>query len=122
MSGSAIPGTSGYGTQFNTTGPRTIFAFDVSNNGTKIGNKRAFYLSRDRVPDGLKVAQNGAVVTGAGRGVDVLAPTGELVLRIQTNYMEQNFAWTGSDLKTLWLMGNSGISKVEWELVGQRLT
>lgn len=93
----------------------------MSNNGTKIANKRAFYLSQDWVPDGLKVAANGVVLTGAGKGVDVIAPTGELVLRIQTNYTVQNFAWTGERLTTLWIMGNYGISKVEWALRGQEL-
>lgn len=122
VSGSIIPGTSGGGTTFNTTGPRTIYAFDVANNGTKISNKRSFYLSQDWVPDGLKVAQNGLVLTGAGKGVDVIAPTGELVMRIQTNYTVQNFAWVGPELKTLWIMGNYGISKVEWNVTGQRLT
>ena len=122
VAGIEAPGYGGEGTQFNTTGPRTIYAFDCLNNGTKIINKRAFYLSQDWVPDGLKVAQNGAVLTGAGKGVDVIAPTGELVMRIQTNYTVQNMAWTGDDLKTLWIMGNYGVSKVQWDLVGQKLT
>lgn len=74
------------------------------------------------MPDGLKVAQNGYILTGAGNGVDVLDPFGQLLLTIQTNYTVQNFAWTGPELKTLWLMGNGGISKVDWELAGQRLT
>ena len=73
------------------------------------------------MPDGLKVAQDGYILTGAGNGVDVLDPFGQLLLTIQTNYTVQNFAWTGPELKTLWLMGNGGISKVDWELAGQRL-
>lgn len=110
------------GTQFNTTGPRAIYAYDVDPTGTKISNKRAFYLSQDWIPDGLKVSAEGLVVTGAGHGVDVLDPTGQLLIRIQTNYTVQNFAWTGSDLKTLWMMGNGGVSKVEWNIAGQKLT
>lgn len=74
VSGSIIPGTSGGGATFNTTGPRTIYDFDVAKNRTKISNKRSFYLSQDWVPDGLKVAENGIVLTGAGKGVDVLRP------------------------------------------------
>ena len=122
VSGSVIAGTAGYGTTFNTTGTRTIFAFDVANNGTKISNKRSFYLAQDWVPDGLKVAQNGLVLTGAGKGVDVIAPTGELIMRIQTNYTVQNFAWVGENLQTLWIMGNNGISRVRWNVTGQRLS
>lgn len=84
VSGVHAPGYLGTGTTFNTTGPRAIYAWDVSNEGTKISNKRAFYLSQDWVPDGVKVAANGVVLTGAGKGVDVIAPTGELIMRIQT--------------------------------------
>lgn len=43
-------------------------------------------------------------------------------MRIQTNYTVQNFAWVGDELKTLWIMGNYGISKMEWNVAGQRLT
>ena len=73
------------------------------------------------MPDGLKVAKNGYVVTGAGKGVDVLDADGTLLVRVQTNYTVQNFAWTGKDLKTLWIVGAGGISKVEWNLQGQKL-
>ena len=74
-------------------------------NGTYIGNKRLIYLAQDWVPDGLKVAANGYVVTGAGYGVDVLDSVGTLWVRVQTNCTVQNFAWTGPDLSTFWLMG-----------------
>ena len=121
VGGTYGPGYLGAGTQFNTTGPRTIYAFDVDASGTKVNNKRSFYLSQDWVPDGVKVAANGVVLTGSGSGVDVIAPTGELILRIQTNYTVQNFAWTGKELSTLWIMGNDGVSRVEWGLVGKKL-
>ncbi len=107
---------------FNATGRRTIYTLDVSADGTRVDNKRSFYLTQDWVPDELKVSQDGNVLTGAGRGVDVIDPLGQLVLPVQTNYTVQIFAWTGKDLKTLWVMGNGGISKVEWEVRGQELT
>lgn len=34
--------------------------------------KRPIYRAQDRIPDGLKVAKNAYVVTGAGYGVNVL--------------------------------------------------
>ncbi|RFU35497.1 hypothetical protein B7463_g859, partial [Scytalidium lignicola] len=106
---------------FNPGLPRTIYKWDVSADGTTISNKRAFYLSPDWIPDGLKVAQNGYVVTATGKGVDILDEHGIPLLRIQTNYTVQNIQWTGgANLKTFWLTGNGGVSKVEWELQGQR--
>ncbi|KAJ9638179.1 hypothetical protein H2204_004490 [Knufia peltigerae] len=119
--GTIAPGYGGDGTQFNTTAPRTIYAFDVTNNGTRVSNKRSFYLAQDWVPDGLKVSKEGLVLTGSGHGVDVIDDVGQLIMRIQTNYTVQNFAWTGENLSTLWLMGNNGISKVEWNITGQTL-
>jgi len=66
------------------------------------------------------------VVTAAGKGVDVLDEFGTLIVRIQTNYTVQNFAWAankmnGGKLTELWMMGNGGISRARWALEGQTL-
>jgi sugar lactone lactonase YvrE len=49
------------GTKFNTTGKRTVYAFDQTSNGKHLINKRPLYLAQDWVPDGLKVAANGYI-------------------------------------------------------------
>ena len=49
------------GSPFNTTGKRTIYAYDLSPDGNHILNRRPIYLAQDWVPDGLKVAGNGYV-------------------------------------------------------------
>jgi len=113
-------GPQGFG--FNATGKRTIYAYDLSSDATYLSNKHPIYLTQDGAPDGLRVARNGYVVTAAGQGVDVLDPTGTLLVRVQTNYTVDNFAWTGPELKTLWLTGIGGVSKVEWNLQGQDLS
>ena len=79
------------------------------------------YLAQDWVPDGFKVAANGYIITGARFGVNVLDPIRTLLVRVQTNFTVQNSAWTGPDLTALWLMGQGGISKVDWNLKGQEL-
>lgn len=106
---------------FNATGKRIIYAYNVSDDAMYLFNKRPVYLAQDWVPDGLKAARNGYIVTGAGKGVDVLDRYGTLLVKIQTNYTVQNFAWTGTDYKTLWIVGQGGVSKVEWNLQGQEL-
>jgi len=116
-----ISDTSADTVSFDSTAKRTIYAFDLTPDGNALINKRPIYLSQDWVPDGLKVARNGYVVTGTGKGVDVLDSEGTLLVRIQTNYTVQNFAWTGSDYKTLWMTGESGVSRVQWDLAGQVL-
>ena len=111
------PGTKHY----NTTGRRSIYAYDVSNNGTKIANRRSFYMAQDYIPDGLKVSREGLVLTAGGKGLDVIAETGELLIRVQANHSVSNFAFTGPDLNTVWLLGANGISKVQWNITGQAL-
>ncbi|KAL8930227.1 MAG: hypothetical protein Q9208_000844 [Pyrenodesmia sp. 3 TL-2023] len=120
-SGSISPFLPSLGSSFNATGKRTMYAYDLDPSFTYLTNKRAFYLAQGGIPDGLKVARNGYVVTGAGKGVDVLSPTGELLVRVQTNYTVQNFAWVGDGLTEMWLVGQGGISRVRWELEGQEL-
>ena len=110
------------GAVFDPLGRRTVYAFDLSADGAYLYNRRPIWFAQDWVPDGLKVAANGYVLTGAGQGVDVLSPQGELLVRVQANYTVQNFAWVGEDLKELWLTGQGGISRVRWDLAGQDLS
>ena len=100
------------GSPFNQTGPRAVYKYDIVDGGTNIANKRPIWYAQDWVPDGLKIAANGYVVTGTGRGVDVLDPYGVLILRIQTDYVVQNIAWVGQDLTEMWLVGQGGLSRV----------
>lgn len=115
-----------HASHWNQTAAHTIYKYDLLDDAVSgevaLINKRPFYYSQEWVPDGLKVAQNGYVVTGAGKGVDILDCSGSLVLRIQTDYVVQNFAWVGETLTEFWLMGQGGISRVKWELKGQDLS
>lgn len=94
----------------------------MSDDGKRIGSRRPIYLAAGYIPDGLKCAANGYIVTGVGNGVQVLDQHGQLLVSVQTNYTVQNFAWTGKDLKTLWLTGQGGVSRVQWNLPGPELT
>nr|OQO29551.1 hypothetical protein B0A51_04109 [Rachicladosporium sp. CCFEE 5018] len=96
------------GSPFNQTGPRAIYKFDLVDGGTHIANKRPVWYAQNWVSDGLK-------------GVDVLDEYGVLIVRVQTDYVVQNFAWVGDDLTEFWMMGNNGISRVRWALQGQDL-
>ena len=61
------------------------------------------------MPDGLKVAANGFIVTATGPGVDILDPYGVLVVRIQTDFVVQNIAWVGADLTEMWMVGQGEV-------------
>lgn len=69
------------GSPFNQTGSRAIYKYDLVDNATHVTGKRPIWYAQDWVPDGVKVAANGMVVTGAGKGVDVLDEYGTLILR-----------------------------------------
>ena len=66
------------------------------------------------------MARNGFLVVGSGlsNGVDVLDAYGSPLVRIQATHPVENVAWTGEGLKTLFLVGIGGITRVEWDLEG----
>lgn len=105
---------------YNPTLAHTIYAFDVTNNGTRVSNKRSFYLASNFLPDGLKVSREGLVVTATGAGVDVIDEFGQLILRVQTNFTVNNFAWAGQNLSELWMTGVGGVGRVRWNIQGQQ--
>ncbi|KAL9125546.1 MAG: hypothetical protein Q9217_005257 [Psora testacea] len=115
ISGSTI---SPSGLTYNTTGKRSIYAYDLSPDGTYITNKRAIYLAQGLIADGLRLARNGYLVTAAGRGADVLDARGELILRVKTGFVIESVAFAGKNMTELWLMGTGAIGRVQWALQG----
>lgn len=121
--GNILPaGVRNPGTPYNQTGPRTVYKYDVIDGGRAIVGRRPIWYAADWIPDGLKVAANGYVVTGTGYGVDVLDEYGVLILRVQTSFPSVNFAWAGKNLMELWIVGQGGVAKVDWNLKGQDLS
>ena len=106
------------GLQYNATGKRSLYAFDVTQDGLHIQNKRALYSAIDFAPDGLKVAQNGYIVTATGHGVDILDQSGTPLVRIQTNFTAVNIAFAGVKLNELWIVGAGNVARVKWNLQG----
>ncbi|PSR80682.1 hypothetical protein BD289DRAFT_455177 [Coniella lustricola] len=111
--------------QFNSTGPRNVFAWDVARQGGDLNQpiitgKRVIFQSLEGAPDGLKIAENGYLVIAGGLapGVDITDAYSNQIARIQTSHPVENIQWTGSDYKTLWLVGISGFTKVEFNLTG----
>ncbi|KZF20179.1 lactonohydrolase [Xylona heveae TC161] len=108
---------------FTSTNKRNVYAFDVNrtpSNGVYLSNKRSIFQSLEGSPDGIKVAANGYIVIGAGlsNGADIVDENGSVLARIQTNHPVENICWTGPELKTLYLVGIGGITRVDWDLAG----
>ncbi|KAL5357222.1 hypothetical protein BJX96DRAFT_172339 [Aspergillus floccosus] len=106
------------GLQYNSTGRRTLYALDVSEDGKYVTNKRPIYLALDYAPDGLKVARNGMILTAAGHGVDVLDENGTPLVRVQTNFTAVNMEFVGPNYDELWIVGIGGVARVRWGLKG----
>ncbi|KOC13243.1 lactonohydrolase [Aspergillus flavus AF70] len=107
--------------QYNSTNRRTVYAFDVSEDGSYLKNRRPIYTAKDFVPDGLKVASNGYVITGAGKGVDILDTTGTPLLSIQTNFTAVNMVFGGKNLDELWIVGHGAVARARLNLTGPAL-
>ncbi|KAF4177947.1 hypothetical protein CNMCM8927_000595 [Aspergillus lentulus] len=100
---------------------RTIYALDLLPSGTGMVNRRAIFMAQDRVPDGIKMARNGYIVTATGHGVDVLDPNGVHVLRVQADFSVINIAWAGKEGTDLWMVGYQKVGRVRWALEGNPL-
>ncbi|KAL1634252.1 hypothetical protein SLS58_010757 [Diplodia intermedia] len=107
--------------RYNTTGKRSIYAYDVDPARKVLANKRPFYQSMQMVPDGIKVSADGYVVAGTGGGVIVLSPEGEPVVLVQTNFTVINVAWAGPRLDELWAVGKGGVARISLGLRGPTL-
>ncbi len=62
--------------------PHELIAFDVEA-GSLLSGRRVVAVSSGEHPDGIKVDSEGRIYASAPRGVQVLAPTGELVGEIE---------------------------------------
>ncbi|KAF2850863.1 calcium-dependent phosphotriesterase [Plenodomus tracheiphilus IPT5] len=111
---SGLPGT-------DNQGPGNFYNYPIRIDGVPIiTGKRNIFQSLEGSPDGIKIAANGYLVVASGLslGVDILTSDGSVIARIQTTHPVENIAFAGDDLKTLYLVGIGGVSKVEWNLAG----
>jgi sugar lactone lactonase YvrE len=110
----------------NNTGGEYILAFDVQKDGT-LRNRRNFGKYEDLTTTGGKIAgggdgftidTNGRVYTAAGGSVQVFSPKGGLLGKIPTSRRPQNLAFTGPDMKTLYVVGGGTVFKVQMTAQG----
>ncbi|EKG19757.1 Six-bladed beta-propeller TolB-like protein [Macrophomina phaseolina MS6] len=110
------------GIHYNTTGKRTIYAYDLDPSGKRLLNKRPLHLAMDYAPDGIKVSREGFIIAATGFGIVVLDTDGELLVQVQTNFTVINIAWAGPDADELWAVGKGGSARIRWALRGPIIT
>ncbi|KAK9424299.1 putative SpoH [Seiridium unicorne] len=99
------------------TGRRTLYAFDVGSDGA-LTNRRPLHTAVEYVPDGIKVASNGYVLTAAGHGVDIMDANGMLLVRIQLDFIAANLEFSGANRDTLWIVGHGKVARAQINLTG----
>ncbi|KAF2662254.1 putative lactonohydrolase [Lophiostoma macrostomum CBS 122681] len=102
------------------TAGKSVYAFDTvdSPTGKYLINKRPTWYPEEFADDGFHAAANGVLVGASGFGADVLSPWGELLVRIQTDFIINNIQFAGPQLDELWLFGVGKIGRVRWNLKG----
>ena len=94
--------------------PRVINAYDVTENGTKLGNKRALIDAEKGSPDGLRVDVDGNlwVGWGTGEGLDGVAifnPQGKLIGRVHLPERCANLCFGGRHRNRLFMCASTSV-------------
>ena len=97
------------------TDERNIRAYDLDRGGNG-SNERVAIANLPAGPDGIHTDVKGNLYIAA-RGVVVYSPGGELLGRIATPVNPRNLAFGDSDLKTLYIVGNT-IYRVRVDVAG----
>lgn len=91
--------------------PRHIRKFTVNDDGTLAGGQVLCKVDKG-VPDGIRCDEKGNVWSSAGDGVQIFAPDGKLIGRIQVPEGAANLAWGGTDGKTLFITARTSLYSV----------
>jgi gluconolactonase len=97
------------------TDERNIRAYDLDSQG-RASHERIAIPDLPGGPDGIRTDVKGNLYIAA-RGVVVYSPTGQLLGRITPPVNPRNLAFGDSDLKTLYLVGNS-VFRVRLDVAG----
>ncbi len=94
-----------------------IRAFDVATDGS-LANGRDFFNQTDlKIPDGLKVDRDGRV-WATGSAIWAIAPSGELLQKIDIPEEPSNCAFGDADYKSLYVTAVHGLYKVRTTVAG----
>ena len=80
--------------------PHTIYAYDIlrSGGGSFLANRRLFAVCDSGIPDGVKLDRDGNVYSGCGDGLNIWAPSGDLIGKIHVEGGVSNFCFADNDL------------------------
>jgi gluconolactonase len=88
-------------------GPHELLAFDVDGHG-RLSNRRQLAVSTPEHPDGLKTDSGGRIYASYAGGVQVLAPSGELISEIELPGAV-NFTFGGPERTILYITADTAV-------------
>jgi gluconolactonase len=91
------------GLQFAVDPVQEIRVFDVSDDGTRLTNGRAFHKVRPGFADGLRCDEDGNIWGSAADGVHCIDPAGVLLGKIKVPYTVSNLAFGGRNRSRLFI-------------------
>lgn len=98
---------------------REIRVFSVNSHLTISGGETLCKIdNKEWGADGVDVDINGNIYAGCGDGIHIFSPTGSLLGKILIPKAITNFAFGGSDGKTLFITGHDALYKVELLVAG----
>jgi gluconolactonase len=112
----------------NNTRGEYILAFDVQKDGN-LRNRRNFGKYEDLTTtggriggggDGFTIDTKGRVYTAAGGSVQVFSPQGQFLGKIPMSRRPQNLTFGGPDMKTLYVVGDGTVFKVQMLAQGMK--
>lgn len=92
--------------------PRHIRVFDVAKDGS-VSNGRVFAVIEKGAPDGVRCDTSGRVWSSSGTGVDIFAPNGTLLAKINLPEAAANLCFGGPDGTTLFMTARQGLYSVK---------
>ena len=105
----------------DTGAPRHIAAFDVSDDGKSVSDKRVFAVVRPGAPDGFRTDTRGNVWTSAHDGVHCYSPDGVLLGKLLiAQQRTANCAFGGDDMKTLYITADTSVYSVRLSVAGTK--
>ncbi|CCB87098.1 putative uncharacterized protein [Parachlamydia acanthamoebae UV-7] len=100
--------------------PHAIYSFDVTEDGSKVTNKRLFTTVAPGFPDGMRLDHEGNIYVGALDGVQVFNPKGELIGKIRMPKETANLTFGGKDNNVLFICSSDSIWAIKLNTKGAK--
>lgn len=100
--------------------PHAIYAFDVNEDGNKVGDQRLFTVVSPGFPDGMRLDVQGNIYVGALDGVQIFNPQGKLIGKIRMPKETANLTFGGKDNNVLFICSSDSVWAIKLNTRGTK--